>query len=564
MQSSYSFPVTTIITIETTKPLLQYLLQRDVLSTVNSIDAESVFDYYVQKMPNYSFQKVYDALGKDLEETLDSQLLNEQITRVLRNIRDNWNIWKTRLQIRNYTKTSTKQKNIREVQFQKTVTKYQKGAAKVTTAEVDKWTNEIVNFNKGTIYNESKEKEEPKWVLRKRKLIKVNKEINEISNSSVAKSNRPTEPDLVIDNNGIEQNRVSNMDYDNFTKAFQELDDNKKWVLRSGKVVEDELYKFGMKCNDKSLIEEKVFTELELMEIRTHKLKSLPDMPQDLLEYLGSYQLSTISDLRMQIFKSESWKISYNRQKDFDKDWIRNTIDNLIREYEVDSLKKEDHLEVWLLSHIWLFVDRAFENIEGVQAIRGESCSLASSSRKNRNRRVASVDSIPRKIMGRRGDLIIRRMSMEYGCGEIGNLYVGYNGTKILRERGLKTPKMMKDQFDDLCVYTKWNEKKIRKLETIGFIHAGILDSPAGYIGRITRSKMLTIPSTISEFGARVLPVIMLSWKAKKIVSNVIEMINQIDDENPLQSLQQSCENIPSLSLYTEVHRPTTFRTPRN
>ncbi|CAG8736669.1 6041_t:CDS:2, partial [Cetraspora pellucida] len=154
-----------------------------------------------------------------------------------------------------------------------------------------------------------------------------------------------------------------------------------------------------------------------------------------------------------------------------------------IHEYEVDSLKK-DHLE---------------------------------------------KSSMLRKVMGRQGYLIIRRMSMEYGCGEIGNLYVGYNGTKILQERGLKTPKMMKDQFDDLCIYTKWNEKKIRKLETIGFIHAGKkiknkkrlsmlllrLDSPTGYIGRITRSKMLTIPSATSEFGARVLPVIMLSWKAK-------------------------------------------------
>ncbi|CAG8791584.1 11083_t:CDS:2, partial [Cetraspora pellucida] len=79
-------------------------------------------------------------------------------------------ILRTRLQNRNYTKTSTKQKNFHEVQFQKTVTKYQKGAAKVTTAEIDKWTNEIVSVHKDTIYNESKEKEEPNWMLRKRKL----------------------------------------------------------------------------------------------------------------------------------------------------------------------------------------------------------------------------------------------------------------------------------------------------------------------------------------------------------------------------------------------------------
>jgi len=216
-----------------------------------------------------------------------------------------------------------------------------------------------------------------------------------------------------------------------------------------------------------------------------------------------------------------------------------------------------------------LFIDRAFENIEGVEVIRGESCSLASSSRKNRNRNVASMSSTPRKAMGRRGDLIIRCMSREYGCGEAGNLYAGYNGTKILRERGLKTPKMMKDQFDDLCIHMGSKEKEVRKLETIGFIHAGLsvlllrLDSPAGYIGRISRSKMLTIPSTIGEFGKGVLPVIMLAWKAKKIVSNVIEMMNQNDDDNPLQALQKSCDNNSLLSPPRhEIRRPTGFDTP--
>ncbi|PKK58077.1 hypothetical protein RhiirC2_347831 [Rhizophagus irregularis] len=329
---------------------------------------------------------------------------------------------------------------------------------------------------------------------------------------------------------------MTEVDFNKFTEVFQQLKDNKKWILKSGKVVEDELYKFGMRCHyehlchsfvvdpdDRSFIEEKVFTESELQEIRTYKQKPLPDMPQDLLEHLGNYQLNTISDLRTQVFKPEAWKLSYNRQNDFDRDWIRNTVDNLIREYEVGSLKR-DHLEGWLLSHIWLFIDRVFENIEGVEVIRGESCSLASSARKNRNRNVASVSSMPRKAMGRRGDLIIHCMSREYGCGEAGNLYSGNNGTKILCERGLKTPKMMKDQFDDLCIHMGSKEKEVRKLETIGFIHAGLsvlllrLDSPAGYIGRITRSKMLTIPSTISEFGKGVLPVIMLAWKAKSLV----------------------------------------------
>src|SRR6185312_6287630 len=111
----------------------------------------------------------------------------------------------------------------------------------------------------------------------------------------------------------------------------------------------------------------------------------------------------------------------------------------------------------------------------------------------------------------RRGDLIIRTMSKEFGCGEAGRLFSGNNGTKILRERGLKTPKVMKDQFDDLCA-GQTNENSVRKIRTVGFIHAVVqliyirtlqtltnlltslglsvllltLDSPTGYICRIS------------------------------------------------------------------------------
>jgi len=80
-----------------------------------------------------------------------------------------------------------------------------------------------------------------------------------------------------------------------------------------------------------------------------------------------------------------------------------------------------------------------------------------------------------KKIMGRRGDILIRRLNTEYGCGEAGKLYDGPNGTKLLRERGLKTPKMMKDQFNILCTLVESKKSKIRSLETIGFIHAGML-----------------------------------------------------------------------------------------
>jgi len=52
-------------------------------------------------------------------------------------------------------------------------------------------------------------------------------------------------------------------------------------------------HSFVIDPDDRSFVEEKVFTQSELREIRTYKQKPLPDMPQDLLEYLGNYQLNT-------------------------------------------------------------------------------------------------------------------------------------------------------------------------------------------------------------------------------------------------------------------------------
>ena len=75
--------------------------------------------------------------------------------------------------------------------------------------------------------------------------------------------------------------------------------------------------------------------------------------------------------------------------------------------------------------------------------------------------------------MGRRGDLIIRKVSTEYGCSEAGKSYEGNNGTKLLHERGIKAPNMMKDMFYSLCEAVGMEEKKIRKLQSIRFIHSG-------------------------------------------------------------------------------------------
>ncbi|RIA79722.1 hypothetical protein C1645_47907 [Glomus cerebriforme] len=381
---------------------------------------------------------------------------------------------------------------------------------------------------------------------------------------------------------------MTSLAYQQFTATYQKIPQENKWTLSTGKIVEDALYAFGMKCShehlchsflidpdDENYIQQGIFTCEELEEIKNFDKKELPLMPNDLLKYLNSFRKT--SDLRELIFRPGLHDQPFDRSKNFDYDWIRNTIYNLVLEYEANHLTK-DHLEAWIMLHIWTFIDKAFLDIDGMEITRGESCSYASSNRRNSRRVVASTSPIKRRAMGRRGDLIIRKWHSEYGCSEAGKIFDGKNGTKIIKEGGLKMPKMLRDMFNDLCEATEMRECKIRKLETVGFIIAGLrislirVDLPAGHVCRLSRTRLFEIPTQVSEFGAKVLPTISLVWKAKKIVKNIIKLMEEEDlsEEQQLETLQ-NCDYEsglstppPRLELLTSSVTPQGQRTNKN
>jgi hypothetical protein len=72
------------------RPLFQFLTQPDVVSAINSITADNIFDYYQQKMSNSQLSQVYQVIAQDLEEVLESNFFKEDTTRVLKDIKDTW------------------------------------------------------------------------------------------------------------------------------------------------------------------------------------------------------------------------------------------------------------------------------------------------------------------------------------------------------------------------------------------------------------------------------------------------------------------------------------------
>ncbi|RGB32388.1 hypothetical protein C1646_743887 [Rhizophagus diaphanus] len=104
-----------------------------------------MFAYYQKEWPDENLSTIYDALSKDLEEIIDSNFFNTDTTRVLKNIRDTWDIWKKRIIQQSREKVDNGQVIQRKARFQMSATKYQKGVATVVDTEIDKWAEEAIN-----------------------------------------------------------------------------------------------------------------------------------------------------------------------------------------------------------------------------------------------------------------------------------------------------------------------------------------------------------------------------------------------------------------------------------
>jgi hypothetical protein len=143
-------------------------------------------------------------------------------------------------------------------------------------------------------------------------------------------------------------------------------------------------HSFIIDPDDETYIQYEIFTPEELEEIRNTGAKDLPNMPDDLLKYIGSFRKKTTADLRMVLDTRQDWEgRNFDKTKHFDFDWIKNIVHSLLPEYEFGTLQRK-HLETWYNVHVWSLIDKSFSDLEGMDATRGESCSLTSSKRKIR------------------------------------------------------------------------------------------------------------------------------------------------------------------------------------
>ncbi|GBB99867.1 hypothetical protein RclHR1_03660014 [Rhizophagus clarus] len=324
-------------------------------------------------------------------------------------------------------------------------------------------------------------------------------------------------------------------------QTFNSMKKEMMWKLSTGRYVEEELFELGKKLEFEHAIHSFIidvddvitrqhFNKAELDEIDDAPGPQVPELSDEIVEFLNKFiNKTSLNDIR-KIIKEMMFDDNYNHEKDHDKDYILYALYSLVREIQSESLR-DLNLEAWFNCHVWNAIfDQAFGDLKAISVVRGESSSLASSSRKNSKRQ-----SGERRKIGRKGDWILRSISNgikdEFGAGEAGKSWIDKNGTKVLEEKGLKLPKTLKDMLVKLMDKVDWDVEMCSKIQTVGMVHAGMMimtvymDNPKGYICRVRHDEPMEVSDNEENFSS-ILEILASVLNMKAAVRETMKVVH--------------------------------------
>lgn len=207
---------------------------------------------------------------------------------------------------------------------------------------------------------------------------------------------------------------------------FDAIDDDEKWILSTGTVVEDTMKSLAMKCKYEHPVHSLIldpsddtwkdyFTEDELNEIRLHNCKTLPPFPSEYQQYLDTYD----KNLTAKAVYQQSCSHFFDPIEEHDKKWMQQSLMMASNLFLYNHhLRLNDYSEADLLHKVWPFLYNLF-NDNVIDAKLGEQCSVATTKRRNSKRRLEAVQARSSRMMGSRVDILFSSGSKELGCVEV-------------------------------------------------------------------------------------------------------------------------------------------------
>ncbi|RUS35232.1 hypothetical protein BC938DRAFT_473937 [Jimgerdemannia flammicorona] len=360
-----------------------------------------------------------------------------------------------------------------------------------------------------------------------------------------AESNNESEGEQIAKPQTIDRNA--------YLAMFKTILNENKFVLQSGRVVEDILYEYGksqeietavhsfiLNVDDPDIM--RLFQGDERTEINALK-PMLPAVAPNMLTELAKYSKSNIDEVRQALMEHKVEGM-YDRRKHFDMEWIHMAVRTMINLWEnPDVPMARPNLEVWNMANVYnQLVDFGF-HAPGiyVAVVRGEGSSIASSERRNRRRHLGQ-----RKKLGHKIDGILRGLGndVEFGVFEAARIFSSEAGTKYLKD-SLKLLKAMKDIFLQMTRRVQQKDEWVNKLTVIGSLHQGLQEQTylllraKGIILIATRTSAIQIPTMFSPSVMKeILKLIGRTWQTREVVRGVRELIEKSAIDEDLKDSQ--------------------------
>ncbi|KAI7864966.1 hypothetical protein BDF14DRAFT_1931718 [Spinellus fusiger] len=317
-----------------------------------------------------------------------------------------------------------------------------------------------------------------------------------------------------------------------------------KWTLSTGRVVDDQMRQLAedsiyehpvhsLILDPNDSIWKQYFTMAELNEIRQYKSPQLPSIPDDLQDYLNSYDQKWKSAKELYVFADNQ---RHDPVDEFDKKWVR---ESMVRMSELflynNRLELDDSSEADLLHDVWPFLYRAFKDNEA-KAMPGERASGAVALARNEDRGLETRDKRSRKAIGAKLDILFKVCYNEHGLCEVGKDDVTVADDKYLDDGLTKLPKTLRDM---MSLLVQKNPRKINSLLTVGFLVMGlcmelvIMDVPVSqHISRITKTARSEFPSSVTTMAVDFLPLLELTFRGKQAMKMAHETMNDRKRKN--------------------------------
>ncbi|KAI8146719.1 hypothetical protein BJV82DRAFT_710778 [Fennellomyces sp. T-0311] len=309
--------------------------------------------------------------------------------------------------------------------------------------------------------------------------------------------------------------RVENED------RFQKFHDKKKWMLKTGRYVEDIMYDYGATLPNEHPVHSFIlyiddpawksrFNEEEYDEVVMNNNFELPNVYDKVGEWFSALEKLAVDglddgeilDLLADTVQGFG---SYDFRTQFDLHCVRSSLEQLRSYYKYDVIGKLMPIasEIDLISTFWSIFDCCFDNAEAT-AGRDRTC-LASSLHINGDRSISGKDSIDKKKSVSHPDLLLLRSGFEFGCSEVGKSTDVIPTKKEIVETCLHSPKTMKDLLDRLASEADNDATVIRNLRIVCFhyiarkMKASFMDCPGGYVCRVQETEEYEIPLKVSS-----------------------------------------------------------------